>query len=237
MTGARRTAATLVLVHGAWHGAWCWEKVIPRLLRAGVRSVAVDLPFTGFEEDVSEIRRTTAEVAGPVVLCGHSFGGRSVSAAANGLSDVVHLVYLAGLMLDAEQLETFAISGGMAPSPRLDAYDLELVRERFYHDCPQADALAAFRRLRPMQEPPGGMTGLGPMPWLHIPSTYLVCEHDRTVPPAAQREMAANARYVVDLPTGHSPFLSRPERLAEILASIVRDGAPAGRRASWPGTP
>ena len=39
--------ATVVLVHGAWHGGWCWERIVDRLSAGGVRAVAVDLPGHG----------------------------------------------------------------------------------------------------------------------------------------------------------------------------------------------
>jgi pimeloyl-ACP methyl ester carboxylesterase len=55
-----------------------------------------------------------------------------------------------------------------------------------------------------------------------IPSTYVVCTEDRALPPAAQREMATRADAVVEWPTDHSPFLTRPAELAALIA----DSAP-----------
>jgi pimeloyl-ACP methyl ester carboxylesterase len=72
---------TVVLVHGAWHGAWCWEKVTPQLDEAGVAWMAVDLPFTSFEDDVAATRAAIDSAGGPVVLCGHSYGGAVITEA------------------------------------------------------------------------------------------------------------------------------------------------------------
>src|SRR5436190_24308437 len=96
-----RGMRNVVLVHGSFHGAWCWEPVIEELRARGAGEiVAVELPFTGFRDDVSAAR-AACEATGPdTVLCGHSYGGIVISAAAAGLADVRHLVYLAAFLTD-----------------------------------------------------------------------------------------------------------------------------------------
>ena len=114
--------ATFVLVHGAFHGAWCWTKLVPELERRGHRAVAFDLPGSG--EDKTPIEQVTldgyivrvSEVIlrqpEPVILVGHSLGGISITAAAEHMPDRVRkLVYLCAFILrDGESLYSIARS-------------------------------------------------------------------------------------------------------------------------------
>jgi pimeloyl-ACP methyl ester carboxylesterase len=72
-----------VLVHGAWHGRWCWDGVVAELDRRGVPAIAVELPFTGFDDDVSVARRAIEEMGCATVVVGHSYGGAVISQAAS----------------------------------------------------------------------------------------------------------------------------------------------------------
>ena len=93
----------VVLVHGAYHGAWCWKKVERGLRSAGIDVVSLDLPGHGDSEealtdlygDASKLRQTLTEMSSPPVLCGHSYGGAVISEAVDRPELVDHLVYLA----------------------------------------------------------------------------------------------------------------------------------------------
>ncbi len=100
----------MVLVHGAWHGAWCFEQVLPLLRDASVPAVSVDLPGHGADRgspadlhgDAPRVRGVLDELDGPVVLLGHSYGGAVITEA--GVHPAVrHLVYIAALALDADE--------------------------------------------------------------------------------------------------------------------------------------
>lgn len=230
--GSQETATTdsgIVLVHGAWHGAWCWERVTPLLARQGIQVVEVELPFTGFDDDVGAVRRGVAEIRGKAVVCGHSYGGRVMSSAVVGEPKVVHIVYLAAYMLDNDQLRCFLRQGRLGGRRNFEDYDVETARRYFYADCTDIDVDAATRRLRPMKVRPGPTIGLNVHPWRDVPSTYIVCGQDRCIDPGQQREMAGNARHSAEIDSSHSPFLSEPDVLAEILSSIVSHGQPHSR--------
>ncbi len=92
--------AKVVLVHGAWHGAWCWDGVVAQLDQLGVQSVAVELPFTGFADDVAAARSEIDAAEPGAVVVGHSYGGVVITQAAAGASHVRHLVYVAAFMTD-----------------------------------------------------------------------------------------------------------------------------------------
>ena len=215
----------VVLVHGAWHGAWCWARVIDELDALGVSSIAVELPLTGLRDD-AVTARAAIERAGPgVVVVGHSYGGMVISQAAAGVDDVGRLVYLAAFMTDEDEDEisimvahdspllgaVVAVDGGAGIDPA-QAHAL------FYADSDAATVEGILPLLRPMR---GGTGMTGAPAWKSIPSTYVVCSEDGALPPAAQREMATRAEAVVELPTDHSPFLTRPVELASLIASYV----------------
>lgn len=131
---------TYVLVHGAWHGAWCWKKVVPLLQANGHRVVAIDLPGHGNDKTspatvtldayTDKVVQVANAQTGPVILVGHSMGGIVIAQAAEvlGKKKVAKLVFLDafmpkngesvfGLAAKAEELNKAA--GLPAPAPSL----------------------------------------------------------------------------------------------------------------------
>jgi pimeloyl-ACP methyl ester carboxylesterase len=229
--------ATLVLVHGAWHGRWCWERLTPHLERRGFAVRTLDLPSVhtetsasadpaeapGLVADAAAVRSLLDEVGAPVVLCGHSYAGMVISLAAAGARNVARLVYLAAFMPERRQSLVLAGGGRHAPWIRmldggLMLPDLSLAGEVFYGDCDPAARESAIARLRPQHS----VAFAQPVPdpaWRDIPSTFVVCSEDRAIPPGLQRTVfAPRAARVLELESSHSPFLSRPEALAGLLA-------------------
>jgi pimeloyl-ACP methyl ester carboxylesterase len=224
--------ATVVLVHGAWHGAWCWEKVTPRLDEAGVPWLAVDLPLTSFEDDIDSTRAVIDGADGAVVLCGHSYGG-AVITEAGGQSNVQRLVYLAAFACDAGESPANTAPDAEAPTTDLERalvisddgatilLDETTAPASFFHDCTPEDVEAAVARLRPMQLQ-CLTTPVGRPAWRDTPSTYVVCSEDRAVHPELQRVMAKRCTESLEWPTAHSPFLNRPDLVAELLVDLAR---------------
>ncbi len=228
--------STVVLVHGAWGGSWCWERVVPLLDELGVRAVTVDLPSVGavpehdcsLAADAAVVARVLAGGAGPFLVCGHSYGGMVVTHATAGRSDVARLVYLCAFMPDAGD-SLFTITGG--PAPWIDVLpdgrtlpDLERAAAVAYADCDAATRASAIARLRP-QVPAPFLDPVAVAAWREIPTTYVVCTEDQSLPVELQRDVfAPRAGEVVELESGHSPFFSHPDRVAELLAerSVVR---------------
>jgi pimeloyl-ACP methyl ester carboxylesterase len=72
--------STVLLVHGAWHGPWCWEPVMHALALRGIRSVAPELPFTSLLDDVALVSEAIrGHGDGPLLVCGHSYGGMVIT--------------------------------------------------------------------------------------------------------------------------------------------------------------
>jgi pimeloyl-ACP methyl ester carboxylesterase len=236
---------SFLLVHGSWHGAWCWEKLIPFLDGAGRAVLAVDLPGHGDDKTpTAEITlasygkavcRGARSLPPPVVAVGHSMGGWAISQAAESCPDhFAALIYLCAF-LPRDGLSVSEIAG----DPVREALDGALVtdeanactrirngmaRDIFYGDCSQEDAERAEARLGPDPLAPI-MTPirLSEERYGRIPRAYVECTGDRTLPLESQRAMVASAgcRETVTLATGHSPFLAAPAELAERLTHLA----------------
>lgn len=225
----RRDACTVVLVHGAFHGRWCWDRVASLLGAAGVRNVAVELPFTSFQDDVNCVRTAVAQVGTPVVLCGHSYGGAVITEAGNEQM-VGQLVYLCAFAV-AEGYSTAHPTDGPLPRTGLPVglqvaddgvatFDVSLARDTFYGDCEPANVELACKRLRPMAA--DGLTAqVTRAAWRNVPSLYAVCANDMAIHPSAQRVLASNCSEVVEWPSSHSPFLSQPTVVADLLVTLA----------------
>jgi pimeloyl-ACP methyl ester carboxylesterase len=214
----------LLLVHGAWHGAWAFDELGSRLDEAGLRWRAVNLPSAGSTADLAAdadvVRQALAERAVPTVLVGHSYGGLVISEAAAGVDHVTALVYLCAFMLDAGEsllsAQQHQVPDWIAVDEQAGTSTVRSPFEVFYHDCPGELAGAAAARLVP-QSLAAFAAPQTAAAWNERPSTYVICEQDHAIPPAAQEAMSARADTVERLDRSHSPFLSAPEELIPVM--------------------
>lgn len=228
------TSRTFVLIPGAWHGAWCWHKLIPLLERSGARVLAPDLPLAGTLEDWAKLVAGIVEREPGCVLVGHSRGGAVISGAAELAPQAIgRLAYVSAYLLSdgrsvAEEARGDAgslILPNMVPVKRGLTCEIrdEVLRETFYGECSDEDFEFARARLSPeslrVLAAPVRITAEN---FGRVPRAYIETLRDRAVTPAAQRRMRASLPCdpVLTLDTDHSPFLSQPEALARILISI-----------------
>jgi pimeloyl-ACP methyl ester carboxylesterase len=235
---------TYILVHGAWQGAWCWEKVIAQLQKAGHTAVAVELPAHGADQtpvsgaSLGSYVQTVAQVierqTGPVILVGHSMAGVVISAVAERMPDrVAALIYVAAYLLQngetvvqVSQAGTDSVVGAnmeFAPDYSTVGVKTDALREAFAADASDAD----FGRLSQMYKPEP--TGPFNTPLLvtaerfgRVPRRYIRTAQDRAVTPMLQDAMLANVpcERVITMETSHSPFLSAPEELASNIVAL-----------------
>ncbi len=231
---------TFVLVHGAWHGAWCWEQLTPELEARGHRVTTMDLPSDVPTETFSSYADVVCAAldAGPAedaVVVGHSLAGLTVPLVADR-RPVRRLVYLCGLVPapgrsfaeqlgdEPDMLNPAYLAGMGEPDAerRREWVDEGTAREVLYADCDDDVAHAAFERLRPQaMSPYGTPCPLDRLP--DVPTSYVVCREDRLVNPEWSRRVAGERLHaeLVQLPGSHSPFLSRPAALADVLTALV----------------
>jgi pimeloyl-ACP methyl ester carboxylesterase len=244
---APRERLSFVLVHGSWHGPWCWEKLAPLLRAQGHQVTAVDLQGGTPAEQLNlpaYVKRVTDALdaqGSPVVLVGHSSGGIFVSQAAEERAEKIRtLAFLSGFVMANGESGREAMRPGSDPGTklpplfrldfrpgtkiplqtRIDVSNPDAVKFAFYNDCSDADARAAIARLVPEPTAPSGQpVRLTPERFGRVDKAYIFCSTDNAISLGKQREFAAKwpMRKVVTLDSSHSPFLSMPARLAQVL--------------------
>jgi pimeloyl-ACP methyl ester carboxylesterase len=232
--------STFVLVHGAWHGAWCWERLTPELESLGHRVITMDLPvdddsatFEDYAEAVCDALPDDPE--GAPVLVGHSLSGTTVPLVA-ARRPVQRIVYLCAMppipgMSFAQQMshESEMLHpdytkglGEADPQGRYSWVHEDLARFHLFGDCDDVTVSGAFNRLRPQAVSPYALPcSLTELP--AVASTYVVCTEDRIVNPDWSRRIAHEwlDAEIVELPGSHSPFFSQPKALAQLFGALV----------------
>jgi pimeloyl-ACP methyl ester carboxylesterase len=240
---AQSSGKTYVLVHGAWHGGWCWSEVAGRLRAMGHRVstptqtglgerkhlLSKDITLDTFAADV--IHHIETEELDDVILVGHSFGGTSITGAADKIpSRIRHLVYLDSIILENGKTPFSALPADVVAARR------KIVAEQGQgvfippplpaaFGIPENHALADWvkRRLTPhpvsTYDSPlriDNAVGNG------RPLTYIACTGPPYGPLEAAREWVKNQSSWSwqEIATGHDAMVTAPAELARMLAAI-----------------
>ncbi len=134
----------LLLVHGSFHGAWCWDHLIPELAARDVEAYAIELPFTSLADDAAAVAAAIGEAQGPLIVLGHSYGGAVVTlgaGAGDGRKGATHLVYLAAILADPAQPLDLKSTPGMNSiqfdeEDRMTYVDPSKATQALFNRCP-----------------------------------------------------------------------------------------------------
>jgi pimeloyl-ACP methyl ester carboxylesterase len=229
---------TIVLVHGAFAESASWNGVIEPLVAEGHRVVAAANPLRSLAGDAAAVSDLVRTIDGPVVLVAHSYGGSVISNVDPDAGDITGLVYVNAFAPEPGE-HCFQLAAMFPGSqlgeqtsravPRSDGTtDLYVAWESFHHivcqDVPalQAAVLAATQRpatQEALTEPAGDR----PL-WKHVPSSFLIGEQDRIIPPELQRYMADRAgaqRTVAVEGASHVIAVSRPDATARLILEVA----------------
>jgi alpha/beta hydrolase family protein len=202
--------ASFSLVHGAWHGGWCWDLVRSELEARGHVVHAPDLPC----EDVSAgVEEYAAAVPAADIVVGHSLGGLTIP-----YVEAQTHVFLTALVGDVTSWTDVFVPGfgegrvrdelgrSYYPDPAVAACELQYPAEHAH----------LTSKLRP-QAP------YGPDPLAVERPVYIVCTRDGAIRPDWQRHLARDVLGVepLELDSGHSPMVERPRELAALLDGLV----------------
>jgi pimeloyl-ACP methyl ester carboxylesterase len=235
--------SSFLFLHGSWHGAWCWHKIVPRIQAAGHRAVAIDLPgrgrspatpgFVGLQRMV-----TAAEAALPpgeqTVVVVHSRNGIVASALAERAPDrIARTIYLASFMLPSGKrvLDYLPDRDSLMPrNVRIDRWrmtdwlDPAVYREALYADCSDDD-LALCRNLLVPEPVRPALTRLTltAQRYGRVPRAYIRLTQDRAVSLALQDRLLAETpvERVESLAASHSAYFSQPDALAESILRLA----------------
>ncbi len=236
--------STYLLVHGGWHGGWCWDKVKPLLEAMGHTVLAPDLPGHGKDNtplgDVTLDLYARATVAfasaasEPVIVVGHSMTGISNSQAVEYAPEVFKAqVFMAAFLLsngqclidlakpDTENLVLRNLT--FSEDESIMTFNRDAVKDALYGECSDDDIAWAKSQLQDQASGPFGTpVQLTEEKWGRVPRYYIECLRDRAITPRSQKSMymANPCEKVFTMDTDHSPFLSRPQDLTKHLASI-----------------
>ena len=234
----------VVFIHGAFSrdGAWWWAPAAELLERSGIASTAVALPSCGeagvaptgagpgLQEDAAAATAVLDDDGGgPAIVVAHSYGGMVASQAGEHPA-VQALVYISSFLPAAgEDLATIGRGPNPVPviphedgSVSVDARDTAAFNDRFLHDVTDPDLIRGAHDRLCSQSGAVFSDVTTKAAWERIPTTYLVCADERSTDPELQRAQASRAGAVHELPTGHFPFLSRPDLVAAHIEESAR---------------
>jgi pimeloyl-ACP methyl ester carboxylesterase len=235
-----RAGRNFVLVHGAWHGGWCWSRVASRLQAAGHRVFAPSLTGLGdrvhlanpnitLDTHIADIANLIeAEELDRVILVGHSYGGTVITGVADKVSArLAHLGYLDAIVLrDGESWSSYNSAEARAqraaaaaktnntwPKPNAAGFGI----------TDPADIAWVNRRLTPQPHGPyEGKVRVGEA-YAKLAKTFIDCSKPALASIEPYRKATRNdsAWRYVDLPTGHDAMVTAPGPLTDILLGLA----------------
>ncbi len=232
---SERAKPAIVLVHGAWADASCWNGVIAQLHAAGYAAYAPPNPLRGLASDAASLATFVKAIAGPVILVGHSYGGAVISVASPGNTNVDALVYVDAFVPDEGEscLSLLASSPPppadlFTPVPFATGGDADLYfTPKYYGAVFASDVPAAVASLMAVTQRPLTASALNEKApaaegWKTLPSWYVVGDGDLVIPPSVQLVMAQRAKaHITHVDGSHPSMIQHPEATVNAIVAAI----------------
>jgi pimeloyl-ACP methyl ester carboxylesterase len=229
---------TVVLVHGAFADASSWNGVITRLLDQGVPVTAPPNPLRGISADAAYIAAVLAQIEGPVLAVGHSYGGAVLTNAATDADNVVGLVYVAAFAPDEGEMlgeveagskdsvlnsalvaRTYPTASGESATEF--SIDPSKARDAFAGDLSDEQAALIAATQRPVAELAFSEPN-GPPAWKRLPSWAVVATGDKAAGTDVTRSMAERAgAKITEVDGSHVIMVSQPAAVTKVILEAV----------------
>ena len=240
MTDASTSSPTIVLVHGAFADAGSWAAVTELLQAAGASVLAPANPLRGIASDSAYIASVFAQVEGPVLAVGHSYGGAVISNAATGAANVVGLVFVAAFAPDEGEVlsEVEGTSRDSVLGPALlqrtfptgaggeTAVELYVNPDSFHQvfagDLPAAQSAVLAASQRPVAASAFDEKSATPA-WKTLPSWSVVATGDKAAGADVILSMAERAKATITkLEGSHVIMISQPQAVADVILTALK---------------
>lgn len=230
---------TVLLVHGAFADGSSWNLVIEQLQKSGIKAQAIANPLRGLQSDGDYVASIAKQIAGPVLLVGHSYGGPVITVAGNKAPNVKGLVYVASFGLDQgqsiqdslagfkEPLINSALQGLTFPNGQAEMLEFYIQPDR-YHEVFGADLPTTMTDVLKLTQRPVVASAFGEKlqvepAWKKLPSWFLVASEDNAINPDAQRAAAQRIHAkTMEVAASHAVALSRPQDVAGLILEALK---------------
>ena len=231
---------TFVLIHGGGHRSWHWHLLRPILQQLGHHCIAPDVPMddptagAGHWADAVVDAISPADEADGIVLVGHSLAGLALPIIAQRVRPLQMIFLCANVPVPGVSYEDYLVrypDAVIMPPMTFDEQGRLTVpwaaaREIFYGDCEELLAREAWEHLVPSAALIANKEQCPLQVWPDVPTRYILCADDRVIGPDWSRRVSVErlGGPAIELPGSHSPFLSRPELLANVLDDLAKGG-------------
>ena len=221
-----RDALPVLLVHGAWTGAWVWKPVQRHLRRMGIDNVAVSLPSqvqvtAALAADVRAIEDGLSAIGRPALVVAHSYGGVPVSQVAESNPLAARLIFIAAAMADVGESTLSLLASDPDPSRWLRF----LIGTRPGRRLLDLAGIRARIRRRPDVREEVFVLAASPAAagWRTVPSTYVVLTRDLIFSVALQRRIARRANDTVEVAGHHVAVWFKARTIAALIGERARN--------------
>jgi pimeloyl-ACP methyl ester carboxylesterase len=231
-----------LLIHGACHGAWCWQPLIGELEMRGARAFAIDLPGHGEDNTpraginrasyISAIIKHVNKLeASELTIVGHSLAGILLLELAKELPQRIRdLVFLAALvphpgervidLIQQERRQSYYRQAEVSDDYTI-LRSFDKARDAYFGDLPEEQARLAYKKLT--RQPFKVYLDPAPEVSVEVPIRYIVCKKDQSLPPERCIEWASRLGVTPEIiNSDHDVMLSHPSMLAELLLNPSR---------------